>query len=250
MVRGLRGRLALKAARLLTVAGYCAILALLILNAAIVLAIVRRAAAPDWLLDAVRCLRGVARELYLCLAALPIEALLSWPALPVTALVVFVLWGVRHWIRAVIAVVWNWLLDTVAAHGYRPARAVLLAVYIVISGAFLFQHAYEQRRFHPVQESNFAEKQTSASLSRQLQTWIAGPPAPAPSPGPRYPSFNAVLYSLEAFVPFLSLGQSSFWALRGDAPLWLKYYKVLHTVLGWILGTVIALSPIPVFRKD
>jgi hypothetical protein len=69
-----------------------------------------------------------------------------------------------------------------------------------------------------------------------------------------YPEFNALVYSIDAFFPFVSLHMEDYWVINPECPtsrLWLfpfkyggfaRFYLWFHIGMGWILSAFAALT--------
>jgi hypothetical protein len=92
-------------------------------------------------------------------------------------------------------------LDVSVGFGKRPELALIYSLIIVLLGYFVFHN----RRGMEPQKSEYASR-----------------------------SYNPVWYSLDLFVPFLSLQVENIWMPRSDRRF-ARNYVYLHTLLGWIL---------------
>ncbi|WP_344407516.1 hypothetical protein [Dactylosporangium fulvum] len=96
---------------------------------------------------------------------------------------------------------WSWLQDVTVGYGYRPQRAALWLVALLVTGAVVFT-------LHPPQ---------------------------AVDPG-QLPRFNAVFYTLDLLLPIIDFGQESAFRATG-AGQWLAYLLI---AAGWTLATTVA----------
>ena len=79
-----------------------------------------------------------------------------------------------------------------------------------------------------------------------------------------YPRFNALVYSIDVFVPLVDLHQQKYWlpnASRGDElPIfkvfklptsgwWLRSYLWVQIAVGWLLTTLLALGLSGLIRR-
>jgi len=138
------------------------------------------------------------------------------------------------------------LLGILIGYGYRPWRAFRISLIVIVFGWIVFQLGYDWKLITPTRaEAYLVEKDGTKRLKNgKLQI------------SEDYPKFNALVYSLETFVPLLKLGVSEYWtpnAKRG-APLdlgalnkhgfrtnWgsaIRDYMWLHIILGWVLTTL------------
>jgi len=129
---------------------------------------------------------------------------------------------------------WNWFLGHTIAHGYKPHYALYWATGFIAAGTALFGAGYAQdpRLISPANVAPFEAA-----------------PATAPQLSEDYPKFNALVYSLDVFVPIVDFYQKSYWlpnANRGaEIPLvflktgaLLRWYFWLHIVAGWVLTSL------------
>jgi hypothetical protein len=86
-------------------------------------------------------------------------------------------------------------------YGYRTSRAAAALVAVVLIGWHVFQLAYPSHM-------------TATRTANQL------------------PHFNALLYSLDAVLPVVTLGQESAWSPQGVAQAWYGF----SILAGWLLG--------------
>ena len=109
----------------------------------------------------------------------------------------------------------SYLVDGLVGYGYKTWRAGVIALLIIIIGGVVFNAAFPQ---HMV---------------------------PTRSVG-QLPHFNPWLYSLDAVLPGVSLGQTSAWAPRGIAQIWYAF----SVVAGWLLALgLVAYVTAKLFRE-
>jgi hypothetical protein len=109
-------------------------------------------------------------------------------------------------------------------YGYRSGLALLWGLIIVIIGWLFFELAY--------------------ICGLMIPSSLALPTDSLHSAGwrlpPNYPRFQALAYSLDAFLPIVDLHQESFWLPDAGKPwgatLWL--YLRLHILAGWVFSTL------------
>jgi hypothetical protein len=119
---------------------------------------------------------------------------------------------------------WNLLLQITIGYGYRPLRALWWILGFVLLGTALFGAGYRMRIITPTE---------AAAYGKFAETGSA--------PG-HYPPFNALIYSLENFLPVVDLHQGEYWRPNSNqrdsgiipASL-LRWYLWLHILAGWIL---------------
>ena len=139
---------------------------------------------------------------------------------------------------------WYGYLGRLIGYGYEPFRAIKIGVVIILVGAVVF--AIGARR-NLMAETKLAENVLSQEGEAQLVS-------------PTYPRFNAFVYSLDVFLPFVDLHQICYWipgerptkprtsrnCLMHIGPYSLKWSAVLRsylwfqTLAGWTLCTLLA----------
>ena len=129
---------------------------------------------------------------------------------------------------------WYYLFGRLIGYGYRPWRAFWASAAIVFIGALVFGQNYPNL-ITPTKKEAYASVE-NAGFHRLSDD---------------YPTFNALLYSLETFTPLLSLSQKEYWmpnANHGDLIKWrsftmrtgglLRFYLWFHIIAGWTLTTL------------
>jgi hypothetical protein len=96
---------------------------------------------------------------------------------------------------------WGWLQDVTVGYGYRPVRAALWFLILLITGAVVFT--------------------------------LNNPPRAEPGKGP---AFNAFVYALDLLFPLIDFGQEKAYQPTGGGQ-WVAYGLV---IAGWVLATTIA----------
>ncbi len=139
---------------------------------------------------------------------------------------------------------WYRYLGRLIGYGYEPFRAIKIGLVIIAVGAFVFALGAHRNL---MSETNLAER----VLSNENESGIVSP---------TYPRFNAIVYSLDVFLPFVDLNQVSYWipgekvttprtsrnCLMHIGRYSLKWSSVLHgylwfqTLAGWTLCTLLA----------
>jgi hypothetical protein len=116
------------------------------------------------------------------------------------------------------------ILGITIGHGYRSGRALLWSLAFVIAGALIFGWANARGLMAP---------SSPEILTDPL--YRAGGTIP-----PDYPRFEALFYSLDAFLPIVDLHQESFWLPDAGKPfgalVWI--YLWIHIAAGWFLSTL------------
>ena len=116
------------------------------------------------------------------------------------------------------------ILGVTIGHGYRSGRALLWSLAFVIAGALIFGWANARGLMAP---------SSPEILTDPL--YRAGGTIP-----PDYPRFEALFYSLDAFLPIVDLHQESFWLPDAGKPFGalVRVYLWIHIAAGWFLSTL------------
>ncbi len=130
---------------------------------------------------------------------------------------------------------WNWVLSETVGHGYKPWRALVLALLVFGFGADIFRAADWQRLMVPAKERVYMSK-----------AYVEQAELP-----PEYPKFEPLAYSLDVFLPIVDLHQESHWLPRTEGWGWgVWIYLWLHIGAGWVLTTLAVLGLSGVIKKD
>jgi hypothetical protein len=132
--------------------------------------------------------------------------------------------------------VWNRMLEVTIGYGYRPLRALWWMAGFVAIGTLLFGLGYLTRIVTPTDPAAY-------------RAFVESGTTP-----PHYPPFNALIYSLENFLPVVALHQEEYWrpnplhSVRGEtssggngsaggipAGRLLRWYLWFHILAGWTL---------------
>jgi hypothetical protein len=116
------------------------------------------------------------------------------------------------------------ILGVTIGHGYRSGRALLWSLAFVIIGALIFGWANARGLMAP---------SSPEILTDPL--YRAGGTIP-----PDYPRFQALAYSLDAFLPIVDLHQEGFWLPDAGKPFGdlVRIYLWIHIAAGWFLSTL------------
>jgi hypothetical protein len=116
------------------------------------------------------------------------------------------------------------ILGVTIGHGYRSGRALLWSLAFVIAGALIFGWANARGLMAP---------SSPEILTDPL--YRAGGTIP-----PDYPRFEALAYSLDAFLPIVDLHQEGFWLPDAGKPFGalVRIYLWIHIAAGWFLSTL------------
>ncbi len=160
--------------------------------------------------------------------------------------------GISGKIRAAFSAGFDGLLRTAIGYGYRPNRAVLIAVVlIVLLGAF-FQKTWQAGDMTP----NSAPILISEPWVKATQIHPENPAlfwSSASQAGQDWETFNAFAYAADLLVPIVTLGQESAWAPStsrspwGRAGWWLRW---IAKAVGWIITALGAAAITGIIRQD
>jgi hypothetical protein len=139
---------------------------------------------------------------------------------------------------------WYRYLGRLIGYGYEPFRAIKIGLVIIAVGAFVFAVGAHRNL---MSETKLAER----VLSNENESGVVSS---------TYPRFNAIVYSLDVFLPFVDLNQVCYW-IPGEklskprvsrncfmhiGRYSVKWSSVLHgylwfqTLAGWTLCTLLA----------
>ncbi|MDB4951713.1 MAG: rane-associated oxidoreductase [Gemmatimonadetes bacterium] len=147
---------------------------------------------------------------------------------------------------------WRWLLEKSLGHGYDVGPVVLFSFVFVVLGTILFANGPERGLVTPAQELAYVVKDSAwrTSSSLKLHPRIDG-----------YPDFNALVYSIDTFLPVIDLQQEGYWqpvdgeCHAGGWTWWpcvspLRVYLWFHTVAGWMMTTLLVVSLTSLVRRE
>ncbi len=116
------------------------------------------------------------------------------------------------------------ILGVTIGHGYRSGQALLWSLAFVIIGALIFGWADAHSLMAPSSPEILTDPLYRASGTIPLD----------------YPRFQALAYSLDAFLPIVDLHQESFWLPDAGKPFGalVRLYLWIHIAAGWLLSTL------------
>ena len=116
------------------------------------------------------------------------------------------------------------VLGITIGHGYRSGRALLWSLAFVIIGALIFGWADAYHLMAPSSPEILTDPLYRASGTIP----------------PDYPRFEALAYSLDAFLPIVDLHQEGFWLPDAGKPFGalVRLYLWIHIASGWLLSTL------------
>jgi hypothetical protein len=142
-------------------------------------------------------------------------------------------WGARLWSR---------VLDATIGYGYRPIRALWWIFFFVALGSVLFGLGYRERAITPTEPAAYEAFVQNGEPPRH------------------YPPFNAIVYSLENFLPVVDLNQGTYWRpnprhgtggrMRALSGTLLRWYLWVHILAGWIITPLLAAGLSGLVRPD
>jgi hypothetical protein len=130
---------------------------------------------------------------------------------------------------------WYHVFGWFIGYGYRPWNAFIASLVMIAVGYVLFHGGYRCGLVTPTDKDAYVE---NYPLLPRLSEY--------------YPRFNALVYSVETFVPLLKLWMSDYWApnptrlgklriFAVELPLngpGLRFYLWIHIIMGWVLTTL------------
>ncbi len=159
---------------------------------------------------------------------------------------------------------WRRVVEAFVGYGYKPGRAFILLIILVVIGGFIFRYAYtvDNPDMFPTRAEYYTGGVVTHTIGERTYKHAAiedqyyatnehceGAGCYAPK---NYPAFNPWVYSLELATPLPDLGLEEHWDVKGEGQPWslLEMYKWLHMTAGCLLSFLIVLSPIALLRKD
>ena len=145
-------------------------------------------------------------------------------------------WGPRRIARLV-------LRDWLAGYGYRIRRTFGAIVFFVAVGWVAFYCIDKSERMVPHQPAVLS----NVMYQEMTIAKITKPKAMVGKLFPDYPEFNALLYSVDVFIPFFALHQEPYWYPKplDDDPLYLRLLALWYWIeiaAGWVLTSLLLLS--------
>ncbi len=150
----------------------------------------------------------------------------------------------------------SWSVDAglrlTVGYGYRPGRAVFLALVMVVALGAFFQRAWEAGDMTPnaapILISGPWIEATVQRSDNPAEFWSQ--PGQA---GQDWETFSAWAYAADLFIPIVSLGQEAAWApSTSRSPLgrtgwWLRWFA---KTVGWIVTALAAAAITGIIRRD
>jgi hypothetical protein len=137
--------------------------------------------------------------------------------------------------------IWNLFLGATIGHGYRPLRAMLWMLLVVVIGTGVFWQAGRVGLMMPSNEAVYHEMAYDRQGGVRQPHW--------------QPDFQPAFYSVDVFLPFVDLHQkSSWWLHQRMSPDWAflvcESYFLVHTSLGWLLTGLLVAALTGLIKKD
>ncbi len=144
------------------------------------------------------------------------------------------------------------VLRWTVGYGYRPGRALVLALFCILGLSAVFYKTWHTGDFAPnaapVLVSANWEKATDLAPQNPAQYWATQTAA-----GLDWETFHPIAYAADLFIPIVDLGQESAWAPStarsnwGWISWWLRWFA---KGLGWIVTALGAAAVTGLIRRD
>ena len=154
--------------------------------------------------------------------------------------------------------IFRWLWDKLAGYGYEPMRTFIIGLVFIAIGYGVFWCADESGRMVPHQPIMLMNPDYMTEMGRATgDKQCEDGPKPTEVVArlfPDYPEFNALVYSLDVFIPFFALHQEPYWYPKpremdkGIFPYILPLWYWLEIGAGWILTSLFLLSITGILR--
>lgn len=141
------------------------------------------------------------------------------------------------------------LLGIAIGFGYAPWRVVVWVSFLVALGALIYGRAAERGIIVPARAAGSSTVQSVGSSPTRPK--VSGAIV-ASRCTDAYPCFNPLVYSMEAGLPAIKLGQREYWSVstRTAAGGWVAAFTWIATLVGWILATLVAVSFTNVVKRE
>lgn len=137
---------------------------------------------------------------------------------------------------------WNFA----ANYGYRVRNTLLCSVLVILAGSWVFESADKSHHIVPHQpvvlaHEDYKNYETTCKCGPNLR-----PTEVVECVFPEYPSFHALAYSVDVFIPFFALHQEPYWYPhpREGAPVQWRFvlWYWFEIFAGWVLTSLFVLS--------
>ncbi len=132
----------------------------------------------------------------------------------------------------------TFIVRPLVGYGYNWGRGVVFLILLILFGGMVFSFAHNQK-------SVFASR--AHIYGGDFSP--AGAPTTVPKTAPTdYPDFQPLLFSLDAAIPGLDIGQERHWEIMGGT--WFECYFYFHFISGWLLSFLLVLSPTKLLHRE
>ena len=161
---------------------------------------------------------------------------------------------------------WLQVIDFLIDFGYRPWKILKFIGLVILFGSFIFELSDEKGYFVPTKEKVVMEHEHRKLEAKKLEAKLGPleyyrhsqkignkPPTSIKDWLPQYPEFNPIIYSIDAFFPFLDLKVENYWIPDANAqPVgWIaRTYLWIHIVLGWFFSSLLIAGLAGLVKKD
>lgn len=116
--------------------------------------------------------------------------------------------------------VWSYALEWSIGYGHAPGRPIWMALFVIIVGFFVFRRGDKTVRIVAAEDWAYEKEPDLAKKTPGKLVF-------------NYPRFNALIYSIDVFIPLVSLTQAEHWIPRSGTKqmTWLRVQKSA----GWIV---------------
>lgn len=123
--------------------------------------------------------------------------------------------------------------------GYKPMRALIWMIFIVLFGAFIFKYGNNNQLIVPIGKS-IINTSNSINTKEKLPN--------------NYPVFSSFIYSIDVFIPIIDLQMQKYWHTNSAAVSEIKIFRnnkilirggyircyfIIHILIGWVLTTLL-----------
>ena len=159
-----------------------------------------------------------------------------------------------------LTVFWNFLQGALVHYGYRPGRAMLYLIGVVVAGSLIYHLAARDGIMTPTHPLIFKE---AGNLFPQkcTENWVYFPEDVKPDCEAGIPSeyseFNAIIYSLDTALPIVNLRMEADWSPRVVTTKgkrywpgwWVRTWEWVQISLGWLLSLIFVSAVGGIIRK-
>ncbi|MGF1454328.1 MAG: hypothetical protein ACFB6R_03005 [Alphaproteobacteria bacterium] len=121
----------------------------------------------------------------------------KWFAVPFIVSFRLILLQIPAIIGRLVYAILRFIFGLTVEYGYQPQRGLILSIFVVLYGAFVFNDAFDRGGLRHAKEDVVV-------LARRIASDI------------RYEPFNPLLYSLDVFLPFIKFSQDEYWIVASN----------------------------------